>query len=268
MDKYREKALRFKEAIKGTEFVVFDTETTGLSSVNDSVIEFAAIKCMYDGTNYVEKDSIDILINPGIVIPEKITEITGISNEMVKDAPGSKEAARIIRDFFGDGPLVMGYNSVSFDTGFVNGLYHMIGEEFDPRLHLDVLVMAKEKTPKPHKLINLAERAGVADKYRFHRSLDDVRATFDVYRYLIPMYEEKEAEQDDDFSILRIQRWQKHALDRIYVNNNLNLSIFLDVPTKNWSIQGNLDEKATVAKILAHAGVNTEDELINLLCST
>ncbi len=250
----------------GKDFFVFDTETTGLSAVSDDIIEFSAIRYQKGESGYEEKDSLDIFINPGYPIPEKITEITGITDEKVKNAPTASEAAKAIREYLGDSPIVCGYNSVSFDNGFVNSLYRKnLGIDFEPAYHLDVMIMAKEKTPRPHKLINMAERAGVADGISFHTSIDDAKATFGVLMYLLPMYESAKVEDDTErLRINAVQRWTRsERLDRLYVNNNLNVSIYYDIPAKSWSIGGSLSEEAVIEMVHKMYNVTSDEELLS-----
>jgi len=100
MDKYRNEVLQF---VKADEFFVSD------------IIEFSAIKYARNGNRIEEVESMDIFVNPGYSIPENITELTGITNEMIKDAPTTKEAALKVKEFLGDNPNLLGYNSVKFD---------------------------------------------------------------------------------------------------------------------------------------------------------
>ncbi len=266
MDKYRQNVLSFKETVKGKEFFVFDTETTGLSAVENDIIQFSAVKVKEDGGIFKEVDYLDFYINPGYPIPEKITEITGISDETVKDGKTFDEAAKAIAAFFGNNPIVCGYNSVTFDEKFLNALYQKaLKKSFSPALHLDVLKMARDKKEeKPHKLINLAEFAGVADKYTFHSSIDDARATLDVLNFILPMYDKKEEVKDTSaFSITAVRRWKKSAtLDRIYVSNNLGVSVYYDVAMEEWMIAGNYDEEKIVGAVLSYCEVSSAAELV------
>ena len=100
--------------LKDATFVCFDTETTGLNSRFDKMMEFGAVKII----NGMVADRIDILINPGIPIPEKIQRITNITNDMVKDKPTIKEALPEILKFIGDSILVA--HNLEFDYGYLN----------------------------------------------------------------------------------------------------------------------------------------------------
>ncbi len=94
--------------------VALDIETTGLDSLRDAIIEIGAVK--YDGHQVVERWQ--SLINPQRMIPAQITQLTGITNEMVRDAPPIKAVIQQFTDFVGDLPVV-GHN-VRFDLGFLN----------------------------------------------------------------------------------------------------------------------------------------------------
>ena len=95
------------------DYVVFDLETTGLSPVSDGIIEISAVKV----ENGKVTDSFSTLVNPGRRIPAAATRVNGITDQMVKDAPGLKEALDQFLSFIGDQVLV-GHNIHSFDMGF------------------------------------------------------------------------------------------------------------------------------------------------------
>lgn len=264
MDAYRNDVLNFRKTVEGGEFVCFDTETTGLSPVESDIIEFSAIRYREEGGKYVEQERMDLFINPGYHIPEEVTAINGIDDAKVKDAPTTAEAARMIKNFLGEKPNLLGYNSVSFDEKFLVTLYRKhLNQEFTRGVHLDVLKMAREKLPKPHKLIDMAQLFGVAEGYTFHTSIDDALATFDVFLNILPMYEKEEAKESAaGFVITRIQRWRKSAtLDRIYVNNSANISVYLNVATGEWTAEKNFDIAELEAAVFAYAGVTSKEEL-------
>jgi DNA polymerase III epsilon subunit family exonuclease len=95
-------------------FVVVDVETTGLSPVEDRITEIAMMKVK----NGILLDEFSTLINPLVNIPPSITNLTGIDNLMVADAPTAREVAPVIAEFLGDAIFVA--HNVQFDWGFVS----------------------------------------------------------------------------------------------------------------------------------------------------
>lgn len=261
MDNYRKSVMAFKNAVteKGF-FFVFDTETTGLRKDEADIIEFSAIKY---NSSFEEVDRLDIYIDNGYPIPEFINELTGISDEEIKEkglTPG--KAAVKIKDFIGNYPILVGYNSISFDTPFCEKLYSNIGPHFEFTCQLDVLKMAREKAPKPHKLADMVSYFKVPD-VAFHRAINDCEATFGVLMAILPLYDKEEPKTDvSSFKVTAVKRWTKsETLDRLYVSNNLNESVYYDIPNKEW-VTGNLPLEDTVTLILAQRGVNSVEDLL------
>jgi DNA polymerase-3 subunit epsilon len=95
-------------------FVVVDVETTGLNPVEDRITEIAMMKVQ----NGILLDEFSTLINPLISIPSSITELTGIDNLMVVDAPPAREVVPVISEFLGDAVFVA--HNAPFDWGFVS----------------------------------------------------------------------------------------------------------------------------------------------------
>ena len=124
------------------DYIVFDLETTGFSSVNDKIIEIGALK--YRDDQLI--DTFDLLLNPEIEIPEKITELTGITNEMVRECETIETALPKFLEFIEEYPLIA-HNS-TFDLGFL--------EENIKRFHfkrlenevIDTLELARRTVPR------------------------------------------------------------------------------------------------------------------------
>ena len=95
--------------------VFIDLETTGINVSLDKIVEIALVKIMPDGTKQVKRK----LVNPEMHIPEQVTAIHGISDEMVKDAPSFKQIANEIKQFI-EGADLGGYNSNRFDIPMLN----------------------------------------------------------------------------------------------------------------------------------------------------
>jgi DNA polymerase III subunit epsilon len=105
---------------------IFDLETTGINIGSDRILEIAIIRIM-PGGNVQKKRK---LLNPEMPIPPAATEVHGITNEMVKDAPTFKQAANEIRQFI-DGCDLAGYNSNRFDVPILMEEFLRSGIEMD-----------------------------------------------------------------------------------------------------------------------------------------
>ena len=186
----------------GSELIVFDTETTGLSPESNHVIQLSAIKCVIDDDcQFHEIGRLDTYINPGYSLPKKIVQITGITDEKLAGYPDEKTQWPAIYEFFGDKPIVCGHN-VPFDISMVKAMYRRYDKEFEPT-DLDTLRMAQELHRKDeagsHKLGALAEHFGLNYGLTFHNSMDDVIATMRLLRLFIEEYMEKKANDNVAF---------------------------------------------------------------------
>ncbi len=166
--------------LKDQEFVVFDLETTGLSRYADKITEIGAVR-IKDG---VITEEFNELVNPEKLIPEKVIELTGITNEMVMDKPKIDEVLPRFLDFAGDAILV-GQNS-DFDIGFVRENAHNLKLDFDP-IYMDTLPMARALFDDMGRfsLDKIARKLNIP-AFNHHRASDDARATAQIF---IKMYE-------------------------------------------------------------------------------
>ena len=162
-------------------FVVFDLETTGLSSENDKITEIGAVK--------VENGKItgrfSTFVNPERPIPQKIVELTSITDEMVADAPKIEEILPEFLNFCKDCVLVA--HNARFDTSFVKKNAEACGLSYDFP-HLDTLMLARGLYPElgNHKLSTLNKHLKVPLLHH-HRAVDDAQATAEIF---IKMLEE------------------------------------------------------------------------------
>lgn len=163
------------------DFVVVDTETTGLRPGSHRVIEVAGVRVR--GGEVVA--SFQSLLNPGVRIPAFIAQFTGITQEMVATAPASHEA---LPDFlsFVEGAIVVGHN-VGFDIGFLNYEAQQLGQSF-PIDGLDTIPLARRFLPglKRFKLDNVADHLRITTSQR-HRALGDARVTAAVFLRLLDL---------------------------------------------------------------------------------
>jgi DNA polymerase III subunit epsilon len=167
------------------EYVVLDTETTGLRPGSHRVIEIAGVRIR--GGEAL--GSFQTLLNPGTRLPSFIVQFTGINQEMVNTAP---KAAEIFPDFlsFIDGAILVGHN-VGFDLGFLSYEARLLGLDF-PIDGLDTIPLARRFLPalRRFKLDSVADHLKIATANR-HRALGDARVTAAVFIKLLALAQEQ-----------------------------------------------------------------------------
>jgi len=161
------------------DFVVYDFETTGLSPENCQVIEIGAVK-IHNGKI---TEIFSTLIKSNEPLPEKIVEITNITDEMLKDAPCFELA---FADFykFCQGSTLAGYNNIEFDTKFLKSAWKKIGYKFDFQEE-DVFVMAKQKLKLHNYKLGTVVKALEIELLNAHRAYADATATAKAFLKLI-----------------------------------------------------------------------------------
>ncbi len=190
------------DVVKGTahsgldgEFVVFDIETTGLRPDKESITEIGAVK-ISDGQI---TDRFQTFVNPEKPIPRNITELTGISDDMVANAPLIGEAIDEFYKFCGSAVLVA--HNASFDTSFIKTAAKNCGLAFD-FTYIDTLELARctVEGVKNYKLDTLTKHFKVK-LLNHHRAIDDAAATGEVFLELIKLLEEREVKDIADINI-------------------------------------------------------------------
>ncbi|SES68404.1 DNA polymerase III catalytic subunit, PolC type [Natronincola peptidivorans] len=168
------------------EYIVFDIETTGLSNATDKITEIGAIKIR----NRQVIDKFSSLINPKIPIPEKITQITGINNEMVENAPTIEEVLPKFLDFIGTSCVVA--HNAAFDVGFIRVNANELGHEFINPV-VDTLKLSRILLShlKRHKLNTIAKELNVTLE-NHHRAVDDAKATAEIFMKFIDLMKDKD----------------------------------------------------------------------------
>ncbi|MFM9327074.1 PolC-type DNA polymerase III [Paenibacillus mesotrionivorans] len=166
--------------LKEAEYVVFDIETTGLSVINNKIIELAGVK-MRD-----EKviDRFATFVNPHERIPYNIQQLTNINDDMVRGAPELEDVLPKFREFVGDAVLVA--HNARFDIGFIQANLKSLGQPPMDNPVLDTLEMARLLLPnlKNHRLNTLSDRFKVSLE-NHHRAVDDAEALGYVLYHLI-----------------------------------------------------------------------------------
>nr|WP_318680386.1 3'-5' exonuclease [uncultured Treponema sp.] len=160
----------------GATFIAFDTETTGLSSTTDRVIEIGAVKFDKDGI----KEKFETLINPQKPIPPECTEINHITNEMVKDAPLAEKALKNFSSFIKDGILIA--HNVNFDLNFINEELSRAKLPKTKNKAMDTLTFVRWAYPLLGKYnLQLMARLMNIDVTEAHRAYDDARVCMEVF---------------------------------------------------------------------------------------
>ncbi len=240
----RRQVMNFLKETEGKTVFVFDTETTGLSTESANVVQFSAAKATVTNGVLVKTGELDLYIKyPGMHMPPEVSEINGITDELLEEkGVEPKKAFEMISSFLGDNPYLIAYN-IPFDAKFMTKFYFVYGNKNFEYTGLDALAMVRNKLPKPHKLINACEYYGIAEKYAFHNSMEDVCATMEVFNHLVKDYMESVPACDSGLVVTGLRRWTKsESLDRIYVANSLNASIYYDVASSVW-IAGEYEEE-------------------------
>lgn len=158
--------------LKDATYVVFDVETTGLSAIYDRVIELSAVK-MVNG-NVI--DQFEEFIDPGFHLSEQTTELTSITDEMVRGSKSEEEVFANFREFYGDA-IIVGHN-VTFDIGFMNAGYQRQGKDKITNPIIDTLTLARFLYPtlKGYRLNTLAKKFDVNLEHH-HRAVYDAETT-------------------------------------------------------------------------------------------
>ena len=159
-------------------FAVLDVETTGLNAKTEKITEIAIY--IYDGEKIV--DEFSTLINPEKKIPFGITQLTGINNRMVKDAPKFYEVAKKIVEITEDTTIV-GHN-VSFDNNFIKYEFQRLGYEFK-RKTLCTVKLSRKLIPghKSYSLGKICKDLNINNESR-HRAAGDAYATLKLFKIL------------------------------------------------------------------------------------
>ena len=194
---------------------VIEIETTGGTARSHKIIEVAIVT--FDGTNIV--DTYSTLINPKKYIPPFITSLTGISNEMVEDAPTFEEVADTILEKV-QGTIFVAHN-VNFDYSFLKQEFNILGSRFDLK-KLCTVRLSKKILPgfRSYGLGALTSELGITINDR-HRALGDAMATAKVLEFLI----EKD---QDDFIGHSLKKTSKEAT----LPPHLPKEVFDDLPEK------------------------------------
>lgn len=172
--------------------LIFDFETSGLNPYTDKIIEIGAILLTRTPIGvYQVNEELNVLIKQDFPLPEKIIEITGITDELLNSQGVTEQEAFLkFQKIHKKDALFVAYN-ISFDYGFLNELYKKYLNEkalYISNDLLDVMAVYKDRHPYPHRLESAVEKYNIINEDA-HRALDDVKATLQV---LAKMIEERD----------------------------------------------------------------------------
>lgn len=175
-----------------TTYCVLDLETTGFSATTEKITEIGIMK-FKDGEVI---DQFSCFVNPEKHIPQRVSEVTNITDDMVKDAETIDKVFPKMLEFLGDSVIVA--HNAGFDVGFLKQNAKRLGHKFD-YTYLDTLSLAKDLFPdyKKYKLGKIADNLGIKVEVA-HRALDDVDTTVKVFKVMLKMLKERGAKKLED----------------------------------------------------------------------
>ncbi|MCC0727171.1 3'-5' exoribonuclease [Clostridioides sp. ZZV14-6045] len=268
------------EMLNYNEFVVVDIETTAFSiQKGGRIIEIGAVKIK----NGEIVDNFSTLVNPGLKIPKKITELTKITNDMVKDAPYVGNVLQKFNEFISDSVIVA--HNVSFDWDrFLKPALETIGIKSNHKV-MDTVSLSKFTFPdkKKHTLIDLCSYLDVPLE-KNHRAIDDAIATAKCFLKLKVLNAEKlndnlqvkffnEISYDEGIEICksivikRVKYWEKNKMKRLYVNFSSGINrgeAYFNIITKTWYIKKfdlQIDINLINKEVLKFLNLETVDDL-------
>ncbi|GFP78199.1 DNA polymerase III subunit alpha [Clostridium fungisolvens] len=178
-----------------TTYCVLDLETTGFSPVTEKITEIGVMK--YQDGKVI--DQFSCFVNPEKPIPERVVEVTNITDDMVKDAETIEKVFPKLLEFI-EGSVLVAHNA-GFDVGFLKHNAKVLGYDFD-FTYLDTLSLAQALFPeyKSYKLGRIAKNLGIKVEVA-HRALDDVDTTVKVFEVMLEMLRERGATTIEDVDL-------------------------------------------------------------------
>ena len=216
------------------EYVSLDLETTGLEPKKDRIIEIGAAK-IRDGQ---VQETYSLLVDPRVKIPERITDLTGSSDQMVEGQPFVEEAVTGLLEFCEELPL-LGHN-LMFDYSFVKHSAVNMGLPFEKQ-GMDTLKIARVLLPdlESRSLQSLCQYYQIPQQ-EAHRALEDALTTFRLYERLREAFGERSPELFEPKALIyKVKRQspitpaQKRYLQDLVKYHRINLDVEPESLTKN-----------------------------------
>lgn len=222
--------------------VFYDLETTGTNTKECEITQFAGVQTIFDPTkNRFEKTGRQFVSFIGIVghVPKVVTQLTGITDEILSSAPGFDEAIEDIRGLIGYGG-VGGYNNSRFDDRILTRYFAENGRLFLPSISIDVLPLAKEnisvaQVPN-YKLSSIYEAVCPGIEKKYHDASEDITATIDVVNAICARIFDTDPADKTTVNPKRISFWQsqwQEKMTRLYVDTDVG-KFFYDCYRRSW----------------------------------
>lgn len=256
------------EITPGKKIVIADAETTGLDKFAE-IIQFSAVKVLVkDDLSLEEIDRINTYIKPTVLVSPKITNLTGITNEMLNDKDTEDIIFPLIDAFLHNADGIVGHN-VKFDILKIKGMYFRQGYFLKDIPVYDTLEMSRDFEPKvSHKLSDIATMYGFDAGLDFHNSEDDVTATKRLFEYFIKSYssiKEWTGTTKPRIGYINYMEMPNHKENRIYVNTS-DGTVYFNVHYRVWGAKEGtdmtlLDMEYIQQTVLNLLGLKSTDEL-------
>lgn len=210
------KTLFNKTQIEDWQYVVFDFETTGLSPLNDTIIEFGAVK-IKDGEVI---DSFSSLVNPKREISSKITDITGITNDMLKGKPFIEDTLPKFLTFIEDSLLVA--HNANFDYRFLKQQVKTVMNKDFNNTYVDTLSLSRAVLSIKSNSLDKVVKALKLEEFNHHRALDDADITAKVFLSLVDIAKNRGKKSLNDLDSLKSEMGLKKLFGKdftVYVTS-------------------------------------------------
>lgn len=240
------------------EYVMIDTETTGYSSKYDSMLEIGAVRVK----NGSIVDEFHSFVAYDVAVPAFITELTGITNEMLENAPSEYEAAMKVKDFIGES-IIVGYNT-QFDIAFID---EALSEKYGITLenkYVDGLRFARKLFPEMehHRLKDMANLFGI-EREKEHRATHDCYTTIKVFEEMRKTAIEKCGSIDE---FLKSIKYVHKKLDaRSLSTTNENFDVTHPLYNKSCVFTGTLErmQRKDAMQAVLDVGGKVENQVTN-----
>jgi len=227
--------------------VFFDLETTGTDVSTDRIVSIATIKIDMDGKSQEKK----MLINPEMDIPKEATEVHGITNEMVADAPTFKQVSKSLFSHF-ENCDIGGYNSDYYDVPLLVKEFSRCGILF-PTWEISLVDVLKfERMLNSNKLGEVYLRYTGKELEGAHDALNDVKATFEILRCQLQKHKKEDRTPQEIDLMCQGERKRFDLSGKTYLNakgevcwsigKNANKPVTQDMNYLNWVLKSDFPE--------------------------